>query len=222
MIHIHHPIRIAIVVLGILGAGLVALHVFARFSFKAAYNDYAEVAQRHDDAAYIPAVADNDIRKELNIVLARILTEEMSESDRLSLARRGQALLEAAEVQIDDIGEIGSDVSLAIKHMRESADIPGALHTADDMRDIIALSEERFRIIGDIRGLSYKAQFTTGQIFKQVIDDGGALDAQYVAKLNKELPEVEEQYNMRTNFYSELESVEGQIQAQFADFGGVF
>lgn len=201
---------------------VLGLHFYARYAFAQSYEAYAQAAKRHDDAAYIPGVAENDIRKELNVVLARVLSEEMTAAERLSLARRGKALLDAAEGQIDEIGEIGTDVMVTIQNMREKADIPGGFNSEDEIENIIELSEERLNIIGDIRGLSYRAQFTTGQIFKQVIDDGGELDPAYVEKLNQELPEVEEQYNMRTNFYSDLEDVGKRIAETYKTFDGSF
>ncbi len=178
------------------------------WQFKKSYEIYATLSGLHVNVALLPAVGDNPIRQELNRMLADVLATQLSENDRLVRAERGLFLLSALEKQIDAIGDSGEAVSKALGELESRA-------TGSERQEVVDLALERVRIIGDIRGLSYRASYHTAEIFNRVIQDGGALTPEHVKELNDQIPLVEEQFDRRSGLYNQLESIGRRIdQAQ--------
>jgi hypothetical protein len=193
--------------------GLLILFVFLLFLYKfyfswqfaQSYDTYATLSEAHVTAAFLPATNDNQLRQELNRMLADVLAVELPQKDRLERAERGLLLLNELEKQIDAIGDSGETVSKALSEMESRA-------SGSERREIVDLALERVRVIGDIRGLSYRASYHTAEIFNRVIQDGGTLTPEHVTELNSQIPLVEEQFDRRTGLYDELESIGGEIE----------
>lgn len=211
-----------LIVIGIVLAGAYGAHWFALRQFELAYRDYAIIAERHDEVAAIPALTENPLRRDLNRALAGALAEGASEEERNARAREGLALLVLAEGAIDAIGEVGEDAMSAILEMEARASLLGALNATGEERRIIALAHRRYAIIADIRGLSYRSNHHTKEIFDRIIADGGALTAEHALALDRLIPDVEEQFNRRANLYTELKTVNAELAAEFRAFEGAW
>ncbi len=191
-------------VLLVLGCG--AYIYYRATQFAKSYDAYAARAAVHGNAALIPAVKDNPLRKELNQTLGRALSDtSISNTERLALAQRGLSMLDSMELQIDAIGEAGESMEGAIMRMEAYA-------LWATRADIVAAARERFGIIADIRGLSYRANFHTAEIFKRIIKDEGKLTDAHVRELNDQIPVVEQEFDRRTNLYRDLESANARIE----------
>lgn len=195
-------------------AVVLAIRFWAKRDFSYAYQAYTESATRHVSAAFIPAIAENPLRKELNIALSDVLGTTMSPEERLSRAREGLGLLKDAEAQIDLIGDAGALTEERIAEMEASMNLLGQLHRSQ-LRDIIQLARARFEIIADIRGLSYRANHHTEEIFDRVIEDQGILSPTHVADLNRLIPSVEAQFDTRSNLYDDLERLGRQLKSKY-------
>lgn len=178
---------------------------------------YRAASEREMQAALVPGVKDNAVRRELDRTLAEVLAREMSDSERLELAQHGLEILALAEIQIDAIGEAGEAAHLAIEELSQSSLVAGFIPTSFTSRELVSLSNKRSGIISDIRGLSYRANFHTEEIFKKIVADQGRLTAVHVASLNSLIPKVEEQFNERSNLYFDLESTNNQMETILAE-----
>jgi hypothetical protein len=179
--------------------------------FESAYGEYAALARENAAAAFLPGIADNPVRKELNQILTRLLTKAENAAKNRELAKRGLELLDESEIQIDAIGSTGEALAVALVKMDLAANTATDLSSKGAMREIVALAERRAEIVGDIRGLSYRANFETGKIFQRILDEGGAVSDAHVRDLNAALPEIEEQFNKRAELYSELQNIDSRI-----------
>lgn len=179
------------------------------YAFKKSYDTYASLSDIHVNAAFTPATEANPLRQELNRVLADVLSADLSNTERLVRAQRGSSLLNELEKQIDAIGDAGESVAQEIEHMEQTA-------SGSERKEIVTLSLERQRIIGDIRGLSYRASYHTAEIFNRIIEERGDLTSMHVADLNNQIPLVEEQFDRRTALYDELEAIDGRIDRAFS------
>lgn len=197
-------------------------HWYSLSQFEKAYTEYAEVAAKHDEVAAIPVLPDNPLRRDLNRALANVLSPEASESERLKSSEEGRALLVLAEGTIDAVGEVGEDAMAAILEMEARSGAFGLLNAAGTADSLIELAHRRHSIIADIRGLSYRANHHTKEIFDRIIADGGKLTPEHARALDRLLPDVEEQFNRRSNLYDELESVRGEIAGEFREFEGAW
>jgi hypothetical protein len=176
------------------------------------YSAYSVVAKQHRDAAFFVANEQNPVREELNRLLTDVLEETIPDGERLVKARRGLELLSMSERSIDAIGDIAvvNDQALLLLEGRSHLWVLWWWHAP--MRDVVTLAQSQAAIIADIRGLSYRANFHTAQIFSRIVDDQGSLTDAHIAELNNLIPKVEDQFDQRSNLYSELERVGDRIQ----------
>lgn len=184
---------------------------FMPHSTEDALASYQEAIVAHENAAFFVATEANPVRTELNQVLSQVLDETTPASDRIVLSERGVALLDAAEVQIDRLG----DTRDALEGVLSSMEGQGVLLSLEE-RDLVHLAREEIRIIADIRGLSYRSNYYTKDIFTKLIKEGGELTDAYIIELNEQIPKVEEQFNARSNLYYELEEVRTDIRKYLA------
>lgn len=191
------------------------VYVFTRSSsseFDGLFATYRDVSEKEMVAALVPGVKDNPIRNELDRTLAEVLARAMTNEERLKLAQHGLDVLDRAEIQIDAIGEAEENTAKAIDAIERSTLSLGAVFGGSPSHELMELARKRSGIISDIRGLSYRANYHTEDIFKQIVADKGALTATHISNLNDLIPKVEEQFNERSNLYFELESVNNQME----------
>jgi hypothetical protein len=179
--------------------------------FMDGYAAYSVVAKQHRDAAFFVANEQNPVREELNRLLTDVLEETIPDNERLTKAQRGLELLGISERSIDAIGEIAlvNDQALLLLEGRSHLWVLWWWHIP--MRDVVTLAQSQAAIIADIRGLSYRANFHTAQIFRRIVDDEGRLTDAHIGELNNLIPKVEDQFDQRSNLYNELERVGDQI-----------
>jgi hypothetical protein len=189
--------------------------------FKDAYETYARVADQQDSAAYLPGSATNPVRRELNRALSAALTDTLTDTERLALAERGIGLLADAEAQIDAMGDLAPRVTEARTLVAESSSLLDTQRVRTARAIILEASRERARLIEDIRGYSYRANFYTEEILVRIVTDKGALTASHAQYLNDLIPEVEKQFDTRATLYQELEATKNTIEAAYRGFEGV-
>lgn len=199
---------------------IVLLLVIAAFAYLALSSSrslardvsaYAAAQRALSQATFLPGAANNPSRQALNGALTNVLTGTLSDADRLKASQDGLALLRELEDEIDRVADarVVADVAREqLRHDRLSIEgLPwqGALAQLDD------LATQQLDIVADVRGLSYSANYHTSQIFEQVIQDQGALRSEFVTKLNSEIPQVESDFNKRSNLYAQLEAIDNRI-----------
>ncbi len=212
---------IALVAICLLAGG--AMLYFASRSashFAAQYSAYAALAHIQEQAAYVPAAPDNPVRQQLNLVLSLVLDPTTSSIKRLADAKQGLTLLNQLGAQVDAIGDASDKANLAIAQMQ--IETLKDFGTSGQTLSLIDLAKQRSSIIEDIRGLSYRANYETETIFQRIVDDNGALTASHVTDLNSEIPNVEAQFDHRSNLYSQLEAVSATINKQAVGIKGSF
>src|SRR5262245_46543853 len=108
-------VLMAVVGLGLVSVAFAGYRYHTAYQFAASYEAYAQLANAHADAAAAPAVEANPLRRELNLTLARCLSDEsLKVAERLELAQHGLVLLGEQEKQIDAIDQRGGPIPGAI------------------------------------------------------------------------------------------------------------
>jgi hypothetical protein len=210
---------IVILLMLIAAAGAYVIHttVVGRAHEATVVASYRALAKVNENAAYIPAASDNPIRQSLDQTLARVLTEKMTDAERLTLAHQGTDLVKQLDAQVDNIGTTNSAVSSYLAGMENVGHFGGSFTTTGaSSTGFVSLAKEETSMIEDIRGLSYRADFETQQIFNHIIADKGKLTSQYVIELNNDVPTVEKDFDKRTNLYTSLQDISARIDAGFA------
>lgn len=194
----------ALLIIGIfLGVGWLASSVGSDDPSLSRGSLFTDAVNAHMQATLIPSVSENPVRQELNQQLAVVLSEDLSAGDRLKGARRGIELIEIIDQQID--------ASEHTANLLENAEADRGISSPVFSGEIAVLVSKLVSISSDIRGLSYRANFHTEQIFTRIIDDKGVLSDTHKRELNELIPLVEEQFDRRSNLYLELEMAHQEL-----------
>ncbi len=187
--------------------------------FADTYVVYAAAETMYETAAYKPAVESNPVRAQVNQLLAEVLQVTMTQSERLDRANRGNAHLNDIELQIDAIKNEGDLVVPLLERLDESASSILSVRKRTEMQEIVSLGKRRAEIIADIRGLSYRANYYTGEVFERIIDDQGELTEDHVRHLNDLIPQLEEQFDARATLYDELQRTGNRMDQLARELG---
>ena len=167
------------------------------------YVSFHEAQAAYEAAAFKPGTESNPIRQAVDMLLADVLDRNTLTADRLEKSRRGIAHLNDIETEIDDIKTKGDDVASLRAGLEDAARAVGT--NRESARTLVDLAKRQAEIIADIRGLSYRADFYTDEVFERIIDDQGQLTDDHIRYLNDLIPQLEEQFNRRSNLYTELQ-----------------
>lgn len=201
----------------IFAVALVA-YLFLRSSAELSnvYADYNRSGKSYSDAAFLVGSNNNPLRIELNQVLAEVLGKTMTPAERLERVRRGRELLGESQKQIDAIGDNGEVSSSSIELLDSTSRGIANLYARPNAAKVVELSKARGAMIADIRGLSYKTNYYISQIFDRIDNDGGELTQEHIRELNARIPELEAEFDRRSNLYTDLESINYKIQNEVA------
>ena len=178
--------------------------VYSKGSFERTYAQYFAAETAYEDAAFKPGAEENPVRQQVNYLLGQVLQAEMTPQERIAVAEQGIMHLNDIEEQIDDIKTKGDAVAPLLEDLDASARSFGNLSRKSDLTALVNLGKRQAEIISDIRGLSYRADYYSTEIFERIIDDQGVVTDDHKRFLNDQIPQLEEQYDKRTNLYMEL------------------
>ncbi len=186
--------------------------------FVQAYNVYLQAAKEHEDAVRLLASSANDHLRKANLSLTTSLASGVDGATRERVSKEGLENLAEIEKQIDIVGERAVFADSAISDMKIIAENIEDDEMRDIAFDIVFLAREKYENISDIRGLSYRANSETEDIFKRIIKDGGELTGEHSSVLNEMLPEIEKRYDEKMDFYNGLSELDRQIGEKYEIF----
>lgn len=210
-------------VLGVCAVVVIVLGYFLYCSSSELSTDigvYAASQEHFSETAFLPGAATNPARDAANRALAAVLSASASPGERLVAAKDGLVYTKILEGEIDAIATARDTASGARSQLSNDRFSLSALPWERRINDLLTLADEQARIIADIRGLSYSANYHTTEIFKQIVSDDGMLSSAYVAKLNSEIPQVESDFNRRSNLYQDLQAIDSKIRHLLAELPG--
>lgn len=202
------------IVLVIVATVLWYIYTGSQANFKDNYAEFETTTKAYTDAAFLVGSSKNPLRIELNQVLAEMLAKKMTPTERLELVRRGHELLRQSQDQIDAIGDTGDVASTTVAELYKTSRSIAHLYSRSNTNKVIELSNERAAMIADIRGLSYKTNYYVSEIFKRIESDDGILTQNHIKDLNARLPELEAEFDKRSNLYASLENINYRIEQE--------
>lgn len=218
IVHKRISLPVAVLMLCILALSLYGTHATARF--EASYRSYENVAAVQQNAAFLPGTSANPLRTQLNQTLAQVLSKDINAQERLRLANAGLDVVDELNKQVDAIGDSAQAVSDAIVQMNDAAQSPGTVLSRSVMLDLVDSAKQQMATIEDIRGLSYRANFETAEIFRRIITDKGQLTDTYIIELNNQVQVFEDEFNTRENSYTALQGMIYRMQQKFTMLAG--
>ncbi len=188
--------------------------------FGRTYEAYVEAQEEYIEVANKPAAEANPVRRQVYTLLAEVLQVEMSNEERIAKAKQGIAHLNDMESQIDAIKTEADKVIPLLNELEQSSNRVVAVQSGASMKELVSLGKRQVEIISDIRGLSYRADYYTSEVFERVIDDQGSMTDDHKSYLNDIIPQLEEQFDKRTNLYTELKENDDRMK-RLADGLGI-
>lgn len=208
-----------ILIVVLLVAGVLSYTYWSGTRLSSQYEAFIAAELRFEDAAYKPGAEANPIRQQVNLLLAEVLQVEMTTTERLEKSRQGIAHLNDMETQIDGIKDEGDKVMPLRADLEKAASSPGNISKRSSILEVVTLAKRQAEIIADIRGLSYRTDYYTTEVFERVIDDQGLMTDEHKQYLNDIIPQLEEQFNKRTNLYAELTKNAARMKQIAGDLG---
>lgn len=209
-----------IVILSIIFTGFFFWYFFLSArniqNFMTAYRAYGNVSVAEEISARVPGVGENISRQKLNLILSRVLTENLTPEERQKLSEEGLVFVRKLRAEIDVIGAEGKKTEMSLQALRESLKKVGGFFVRRKAENIVALGESRRQTIKDIEGVLYEINDKLENIFQGIILDHGVLTPQRIRILNVGLPEAEKQFNQLTENYKKLDSLEKEINSASA------
>ncbi len=187
--------------------------------FGSQYERYAEAQREYITAANKPAAEGNPVRRQVYQLLAEVLQVEMSNEERIAKAKQGIAHLNDIESQIDAIKVEADKVVPLLQGLEDASSGIGNLNGGASIKDLVRIGKRQVEIISDIRGLSYRADYYTSEVFERIIDDQGAMTDAHKIYLNDNIPLLEEQFDKRANLYAELKKNDDEMKGISAELG---
>lgn len=196
--------RLAVLLVLCVVAALVADVVFASKQFGKEYAAFAPAEAAYETAAYKPAVGSNPVRQAISYLLGEVLQAPITDEKRNEMAKEGIAHLNDIEGEIDDIKTQGDAVAPLVDQLDKTAGNISNVRSRLKMKELVALARKNAQIISDIRGLSYRTDYYTDEVFERIIDDQGKMTDAHKTYLNDLLPQLESQFDQRTNLYTQM------------------
>src|SRR5262249_45629567 len=143
--------------------------------FESSYAIYLEAAGAQENNAYTPGAGNNPLRQSLNAALTTVLTQGITPDQRLATAQQGLDFVAQLNLEVDSIGSSAPTVASAIALFEATANDPGNIMRRGAILKLATAARDQMTTIDTIRGLSYRADFETQQIFQRIIADKGVL-----------------------------------------------
>jgi hypothetical protein len=207
-------------ILLIVCAGLGVLGYRSESQLATDVSVYAASQRVFSEAAFLPGSSSNPDRDSANRALAAVLSGQGTPAERLAQAQDGLVFLKVLEGEIDAIATARDTAEGARSQLANDRFSLTALPWEKRLVELNALAIKQASIIADIRGLSYSANYHSSEIFKQIVEDKGELKPSFIAKLNSEIPEVEQDFNRRSNLYLDLQQVDSDMRRVLSGLPG--
>jgi hypothetical protein len=207
---LRHPVTLGLLLIVCAGLGILGYRSEAQLATDVSV--YAASQRVFSEAAFLPGSSSNPDRDAANRALAAVLSGEGTPAERLAHAQDGLVFLKVLEGEIDAIATARDTAEGARTQLSNDRYSLTALPWEKRLVELNALAIKHASIIADIRGLSYSANYHSNEIFKQIVADIGELKPSFIAKLNSEIPEVEQDFNRRSNLYLDLQQVDSDIR----------
>ena len=170
-----------------------------------------ESLELHKAAVFLPGSGNNSARQDLNIILGKVLTKTMTDSERLSDSHLGIERIEEVQRQIEKIEETGVLMDKDIDRFEKNI---GALpkkerEYAKAMTSSTVLYREKTR---EIEKFLYKINNDGGEIFERIIIENGALSEKHIIALNEHIPEAETNFDTLSFLYMDLVKIKKEIE----------
>ena len=183
------------------------------------YTILIESLERHEAAVFLPGSGNNSARQDLNIILEKVLTKTITDSERLSDSHLGVEKTEEVRRQIEKIEKTGVLMDKAIDRFEKG--ISALPKKEREYAKEITVSAEIYREkTCEIEKFLYTINDDGKDVFERIIVEDGALSEKHIVALNEHIPEAETNFDTLSFLYMDLVKIKKEIEKNYQLLNG--
>jgi hypothetical protein len=208
------------------GGGVYAWHYYGGFAgekstsvaFVEAYGEYAEVAGRVETLVHLPGTEGNSSRKELLSLLNTMLTENLTNEERESLARIAFTHLDTIKKEIDAAQALQATLYAVLQDFDNAARVFHGIELRTQAQHIVLIARKRAELSARITSILSETNDHTYAIITRILSEKGNLSGAHITEINDATRAAEERYATLEGLYKELVQNKTELDQQFAHF----
>jgi len=182
------------------------------------YGEYAEVADRVETLVHMPGTAGNRDRAELFALLETILTEQIEDARRDSLARLAYSNLEVLRNEVDAAQSAQAELYEVLQDLDNASRQFKAIDLQNHTGRLVDLARQRAALSARITSVQSEINDQTYAIITRILADSGALTSDHAMQINAVTDEAAERHELLTTLHADLDALKQEMQGSFADF----
>lgn len=187
--------------------------------FRKACQTHTKILRDHHAALLLPGSGSNLSRQQLNTNLQIILTSDVSNQERLSIAKTSLLYSEDLQNQINNITKKTALLKTSVKELKQFSEIfylqKGLLLSIETAIEKTGMYIERTQHTQKILSLMNKQ---SKDIFARIIEEKGSLSVEHINKLNEDIPFAEQNFDSLTEFYKDISKLQKEIHTSCNSF----
>jgi uncharacterized secreted protein with C-terminal beta-propeller domain len=187
-------------------------------AFIETYGDYVEVAETVELLVNIPGVKNNADRAELLTLLDSILTANMTDEKRDSLARLAYTNLNTLEKEIDAAQSAQATLYEKLQQLDSVARRFNSIELQNRAMDIVSHARKRAEISARITSILSETNEQTHAIITRILADNGKLSQTHIIEINEATADAQARFDTLRMLYQELQQKKKEIDALFNTF----
>ncbi len=182
------------------------------------YGDYREVVTRVETLTHIPGVESNPDREELERLLTRILTEQVTDEDRERLARLAFSNLDVLKREVDAAQAAQAALYATLQDLDNASRAFSGIEVRNQAQELVHLARKRAELTARITSIQAETHEHAYAIITKVLADGGALSDNHKREINAATAVAEARHSTLTTLHQELGEHTARFDALFKVF----
>lgn len=183
------------------------------------YTVLIEALEINETTVFLPGSGNNSSRQNLNMILEKVLTKTMTDSERLSDSHLGIERIEEVRKQIEKIGATNALMDKAINEFeKDTSTLPKK--EREHAKKIILSAKIYREKTCEIEKFLYTINDDGKNIFERIITEDGILSEEHITALNEHIPEAEINFDTLSFLYMDLIKIKKEIETSHQLFNG--
>ena len=182
------------------------------------YGDYNEIATEVEFLVHLPGTENNADRAELLALLETILTEDITNNKRKTLARLAFANIDNLKKEIDAAQIKQAELYEVLQDLDNSSRQFSSIDLRNRSSDIVTLSRKRAEIAARITSILSEINEHSYAIITRILSDNGELTQEHIIAINNITTDAENRFDTLEELYNDLIRMKNEIDEAFKEF----
>ena len=213
-------IVLGIIVLGSIAGGIwyffsmsQPLETRERGALTQTHSVYERESIRQTEILAKPGSGSNINRANLHMLLSQMLTADLTDDERKTLAEQARGQAEKLRTDIDRTKGVHTSVVRAIESIQDVSIASRAYSKKQE--SLISLMMQKQVTAESITTTLYAINDQTEGIITRILDEEGALTPEHIQYINEETSDAETRHDQLTQLYHEYESLGDEVESMY-------